>query len=166
MLNSASTHEFPPDQQSPIYNFKSHRNSKIHQLSEEHGDCITLAEKLATIAKNGDSAELAEGVKIVKEYNDTELEAHLQHEEQTILAPLVQHHREHIDLCIMLGKEHGYIRTLVEDMTPETAKKDLADLASILTRHTLVEEEELFPLIESLFTEEQLDTVLNFVPWR
>ena len=140
--------------------------AQLEKLAKEHDYCLLMAKRIADIANNGSDAKLAEGIEIVKKYNDTELEAHLQHEEQTIFGPLVAQHREHLDLCISLGKEHGLIRTLVEELTLKTAKEDLTNFARLLERHTLLEENELFPLLESLFTKEQLDTVLNFVPWN
>lgn len=137
---------------------------QLQKLSQEHDYCLSLAKKLADIAKEGSDTELAKGVEIVKRYNDEELEVHLQHEEQTIFLPLMMHHEEHAQLCITLGKEHGLLRTLVENITLKTAEKDLTEFASVLERHTLMEEKELFPLLESLFTEEQLDKVFSFVP--
>ncbi len=144
--------------------FTAGRCRQLHQLSHEHNDCMVFAARIASIAAEGTDADLTEGIELVQEYNRRELEAHLQHEEQTILAPLVQGHREHLELCITLGKEHGFIRTLVEQMSPETARKDLADFARILKSHTMTEEDQLFPLLETLFTDEQLDAIQNHVP--
>ncbi len=147
--------------------FKEKRCQQLQKLSHEHNDCILFAENIAAIAATADKAQLSEGIKLVREYNLTELEAHLRHEEQAIFAVIVQHHKEHINLCISLGKEHGFIRTLVEEMTaeaiaPETAQQALADFSSLLKHHTLEEETKLFPIVESLFTEQQLDAVLDF----
>ena len=142
------------------------RCEQLEQLSREHDDCLVIAKKIADIAKDGSEKRLAEGIKIVKKYNETELEAHLQHEEQTIFKPLVTQYPEHLQLCITLGKEHGFLRTLVEEISLETAKEDLADFARVLESHTLLEENELFPLLSSLLTKEQLDAVFNFVPWN
>jgi len=138
---------------------------QLQKLSLEHKDCILLAEKLAKIAEEGDQKALEEGVDILKKYNETDLETHLQHEERMIFAPLILAHKEHLDLCISLGKEHGLLRTIVENITPATAKKDLADFARVLKQHSIVEETELFPIIEAVFSKEQLDDVLNFTPW-
>jgi hemerythrin-like domain-containing protein len=146
--------------------FKKKRCQQLQKLSHEHNDCIVFAEKIAQISESGDHSQLAKGIELVQKYNQTELEAHLKHEEQTIFSLLVQEHKEHLELCISLGREHGFIRTLVEEMTLETAQQDLADFAHILKHHTLEEEMKLFPIVESLFTEEQLDAVLDFVPWR
>lgn len=146
--------------------FVAKRSRQLRKLAREHQDCLLFAADLAEIAERGDDEALAAGVERVRAYNDAELEAHLQHEEQTIFAPLIQEYGEHMDLCIALGKEHGYLRTLVEEMTPETARKHLADFARVLKSHTLVEEEKLFPLVDSLFTQEQLDKVMAFTPFR
>ena len=102
---------------------------QLKKLSREQHGCIAFAEKIARIAKEGTDADLHEGIALVRDYNERELEAHLQHEEQTIFGPLVQHHKEHLQLCVTLGKEHGYLRTLVEEMRPETAGQDLGDFA-------------------------------------
>lgn len=139
---------------------------QLQKLSLEHQEALIFAEEIAKIAAEGGEAELEEGVQRVNRYYESELEEHLQHEEQTIFAPLVQQHKEHVELCITLGKEHGFLRTVVEEMTPETAKKDLADFSQVLKNHSLMEERELFPLLETLFTEEQLDAVLNYAPLR
>jgi len=141
------------------------RCEQLLKLSREHNESIVMANKIARIAENGADAELVEGVELLKKYNETDLEAHLQHEERTIFAPLIQQHQEHTELCITLGKEHGLMRTIVEKITFETARKDLADFAYVLKKHSLMEENELFPIIESVFTKEQLDGVLNFEPW-
>lgn len=159
----------PPAEQAvnnQCIDFKEKRCQQLQKLSHEHNDCLLFAEKIAQIAETGDEEQLAEGIKLVQNYNNTELEAHLKHEEQTIFALLVQEHKEYLEMCITLGKEHGFIRTLVEEMTLATAQQDLADFAHILKHHTLAEEMTLFPVVESLFTEEQLDAVLNFVPWH
>lgn len=149
-----------------VLDFKEQRCQQLHKLSDEHNDCIIFAEKIALIAEQGDESQLAEAIKMVQHYNATELEAHLKHEEQTIFALLVQQHKEHLELCITLGREHGYIRTLVEQMSMESARQDLTDFAFILKQHTLQEELKLFPIVESLFTQEQLDAVVDFVPWQ
>lgn len=142
----------------------SNQNEHLHKLAREHLECLSFAAEIARIAENGEAADLALGVEKVRDYNERELEAHLQHEEQRIFAPLIQQHRHHVELCIALAREHGAMRTLVEVMTPETARKDLSDFAALLTQHTLREEKELFPHLASLFTAEQWDELANFTP--
>ncbi len=152
------------DQPADTNTFTALRRPQLQKLSREHEACLRFAVEIAAITKQNNEAALLDGIRRIREYNDQEMEAHLQHEEQTILGPLIQCHPDHRDLCITLGQEHGLLRTLVEAITPKTAKEDLACFADLLRRHTLLEEEKLFPLVESLFSEEQLDAVANHVP--
>lgn len=136
-----------------------------HKLAREHAECLLLADELAAMARQGDDAVLADAIRRVQEYNINEMEPHLQHEERTLFAPLVQQHREHLPLCIHLGKEHGLLRTLAENIGDSSnARQDLADFAQVLRNHTLMEEQQLFPLLEKLFTPEQWQVVLDFEP--
>lgn len=142
------------------------RVESLSKLSREHAASLKFADQMEQIATEGSDAELAEGVDRLKKYNEVELEKHLQHEERTIFMPMIKQHQEHAELCIQLGREHGLMRTLVEDITPQTARRDLAEFARVLRRHSIMEEEELFPLIETLFSREQQNEILNFVPWE
>lgn len=136
----------------------------MEKLFNDHSAGLDFAAEITKIAEEGDEDELKKGIEKVKKYNVEELEPHFQYEEQAILGPLLRSHPEHLTLCVTIGKEHGYIRSLVEELTIETAKKGLADFGYILEKHTLMENEELFPLIERLFTEEQLNIVENYIP--
>lgn len=136
----------------------------LSTLSHEHKECLLLADRLADIANRGNETELTAAVQWIQEYNTNELEPHFQHEEQTILAPLLQEHHEHRSLCIQLGKEHGFLRTLAENISVNSATQDLADFARVLRSHTLLEEEQLFPLLKTLFTPQQWESVNHFAP--
>jgi len=145
---------------------KELRAEQLRKLVQDHHDCITFADELIRIAETGNDAELAAGVTKVELYNRMELEEHLQHEEQTILGPLVQEYPDNMPLCIKVGQEHGALRLLVEQMSVENAREDLAKFGRLLKSHTILEEEELFPLIEKVFTQEQLDSVTGFMPFK
>ncbi len=138
----------------------------LQQLSQEHADCLRFADRLEQLLTVGDSAALAEGVRLIQAYNTAEMEQHLQHEEQTILMPLVQEHREFLPLCMRLGKEHGLLRTLAENVCEVSAAKDIADFARVLREHTLVEEGQLFPALPDLLTSEQMAAVAQFAPLK
>jgi len=140
------------------------RAEQLQKLSREHHGSLSMALKISNVAENGTEEELATAIDTIKDYYDNELEEHFQHEEQTIFAPMFKQYRDHIGIATPLLKEHGYLRILVQRIKLKTAKKDLADFATVLKRHTRMEERELFPIIESLFTDEQMDAVLNFVP--
>lgn len=135
----------------------------LDTLSQEHKECLLLADRLTDIANRGNESELAAAVQWIREYNTNELEPHFQHEEQTILGPLLQEHHEYRPLCIQLGKEHGFLRTLAESISTVSAKQDLTDFAQVLRNHTLLEEEQLFPLL-NLLTPTQRESIGHFAP--
>ena len=145
---------------------KMKRAKQLQQLSREHHGSLAMAKKISKIVEAGSDEELLEAIALVNKYNDDELEVHFQHEEHTIFAPIFKEYKEHVELAKPLLKEHGYLRMLIPRITSETARQDLAEFAVILERHTHVEERTLFPIIESLFSEEQMDAVLNFKPFN
>ena len=140
------------------------RAEQLQDLSREHHQSLVMAKRMAEVAEKGSDEELLAAIEKVKAYYEDELEVHFQHEERTIFAPIYKEYKEHIGLATGLLKEHGAIRLLIPQLNLATAKEDLAGFAEVLKNHTRVEERELFPIIEELFTEEQLDAVLNFVP--
>lgn len=142
------------------------RKSQMDKLRQEHAEALAYADELARIAEAGADEAVAQAAAGVHRYNIDELEAHLQHEEQTILGPLLRGHPEHSALCITIGREHGLIRTLVENLSQHASRRDLAELARVLKSHTLLEDRELFPLVDSLFTAEQLAAIECFTPFR
>ncbi len=140
------------------------RAIQLQDLSREHHDSLVLAKRLGEAVEDGSDEALLAAIEKVKHYYENELEVHFQHEERTIFAPIFKEYKEHIPLAGPLLKEHGAMRLLVPSLMLGNAKEGLAEFAYILKTHTRVEERELFPIIENLFTEEQLDAVLNFVP--
>jgi len=86
------------------------RMKQLHKLSHEHHGSLVMAKKIAKVAEEGTDEELAEAIATIKEYYDSELEEHFQHEERTIFAPIFKHYKEHIGIATLLLKEHGYIR--------------------------------------------------------
>jgi len=140
------------------------RAEQLLKLSREHHGSLSMAKKISNIATNGTDEELLEAIETIKKYNDRELEEHFQHEERTIFTPIFSDYKEHIGIATILLKEHGHIRKMIPNLKLETAKEDLAEFGKMLKEHTRMEERELFPIIEELFTQEQMDAILNFVP--
>ena len=137
---------------------------QFKKLTTEHKESLVFAEKVLKFSKSDDKDELLAGIETIKKYYTDELELHFQHEERTIFAPLYKEHREHIGNAPVLLKEHGFLRLLVDRIELSSAKKDLNDFALVLRDHTLAEDEELFPLVGKLFTEEQLGAILAYTP--
>jgi len=140
------------------------RAEQLQGLSREHHDSLVMAKRMFEVVEKGNDDELLEAIKKVKDYYENELEVHFQHEERTIFAPIYKEYKEHVVLATGLLKEHGAIRMLIPQLTLENAKEGLTMFAEVLKKHTRTEERELFPIIEKLFTEEQLNAVLEFLP--
>lgn len=136
----------------------------LEKLHREHEEALALAERIERLAAEGSEASHAEGVRLVRDYYARELEAHLQHEEQTMFAPLLKHDKAHLALCMRLGKEHGALRTIATTIHADTAADDLGTFARILREHTRFEDAEFLPLVASLLTAEEFEAVRNFTP--
>ena len=140
------------------------RAEQLQDLSREHHGSLVMAKRIAEIAESGDDAAISEAIETVKNYYESELEVHFQHEERTIFAPIFKEYREHIGIATQLLKEHGAMRMLMPKLHAASAREDLAEFATMLKNHTRMEERELFPIVEAHFSDEQLDAILNFVP--
>ena len=140
------------------------RAAQLLHISKEHHDSIVMAERILDVVENGSDDELLAEIEKVKSYYDDHLEIHFQHEERTIFAPIYKEYKEHVPLAMPLLKEHGAIRMLVPQLALENAKDGLAMFAETLLSHTRIEELELFPIIEEIFSKEQMDAVMDFKP--
>ncbi len=140
------------------------RKAQLLPISKEHHDSIKMAEEILAIVENGSDDELLATIEKVQNYYENDLEIHFQHEERTIFAPIYKQYKEHVPLAMPLLKEHGAIRMLVPKLALENAREGLAMFAETLLSHTRIEEMELFPIIEKVFSKEQLDAVLEFKP--
>ncbi|TVP93144.1 MAG: hemerythrin domain-containing protein [Thioalkalivibrio sp.] len=137
---------------------------ELEKLRREHEQALVLAERIAALAAEGSSASRAEAVQLVSDYYAQELEAHLQHEEQTMFAPLLKRDKAHFALCMRLGKDHGALRAIATGIHADTPADELDAFARILRDHTRLEDEEFLPLVAALFTPEEFEAVLNFTP--
>ena len=135
----------------------------MQRLEHDHAAGLVIAERLEALLQQGDAAALQQAVQLLQAYTP-EMESHLQQEEQSVLRPLVQYHREHLALCIQIGREHGTLRTLAETVSPTNAAQTVAEFAQLLRAHTLLEDAQLFPLVANLFNAEQLQAIAEFVP--
>lgn len=130
-------------------------------MSHEHEEAIAFADNILGSIDESNSRDLNDAINEVKKYYAEKLKAHLQHEELTIFAPLLRDHNDQQNLATRLLQEHGLMRSLAHsiDIKKGDASKDVKNFAEILKAHTIVEETVLFPLIEKLFSTEQLALV-------
>jgi hemerythrin-like domain-containing protein len=138
----------------------------MQRLIDEHASGLVFAAEIDRIAKEGSSEEVAAAMERVSEFLAGELEHHFQHEEQTILGELLRNHPEYAALCIAIGREHGQMRFMLVETSGAGPRRDLANFAYLLKQHTLLENEGLFPVIEKLFSPEQMREIANFSPRR
>lgn len=138
----------------------------MQRLIDEHASGLIFAAEIAKIAECGSNDEVAVAMERVSEYLAGELEHHFQHEEQTILGELLRSHPEYAALCIAIGREHGQMRFMLVETSGAGPRKDLALFAQLLKQHTLLENEGLFPVVQKLFTAEQIREIASFSPRR
>lgn len=140
------------------------RSEYLAKLSQEHEESLALAKELLEVVKRADEQEVLATIDKLKNYNDDELELHFQHEERTVFAPIFKEHREHIPMATALLKEHGEMRRLIPNLHVGAAVEQINYFAKLLEKHTLQEEQELFPLIADQFSDEQLQAIVDFTP--
>lgn len=140
------------------------RGEQLAKLSEEHQASLVLAKELLAVVERADEQELQATIDRLQSYNDEELELHFQHEERTVFAPIFQEHREHIPLATALLKEHGEMRRLLPNLQQGVAVEQIRYFATLLEKHSLQEEQELFPAIAKQFSDEQLAAIVDFIP--
>jgi hemerythrin-like domain-containing protein len=138
----------------------------MQRLIDEHASGLMFAAELAQIAKEGSDEDVAAAMERVGEFLAGELEHHFQHEEQTILGELLRNHPEYAALCIAIGREHGQMRFMLVETSGAGPRRDLANFAHLLKQHTLLEDEGLFPVVEKLFSPEQMSEIAKFSPRR
>lgn len=156
----------PQTQNENINNGMVDYATAMQRLVDEHAAGLVFAAEIARIAEEGRDDEVAAAMERISEYIAGELEHHFQHEEQTILGELLRSHPEYAALCIAIGKEHGQMRFMLIEGSGRGPRHELAAFAQILKQHTLLENEGLFPVIEKLFSAEQIREIANFSPRR
>lgn len=142
--------------------------SPLQKLADEHQDCLTLCGQLVRLATEGSEVSLHAGSQLAYAYYARELESHFQHEEHTIIGPLLQEYPEHRPLCVRLAQEHGVLRGLASRLKPgnglASARDDLLAFANGLHQHSVTEDTELFPLLAEVFTPAQWEAMQHFTP--
>lgn len=138
------------------------RYEQLLKLSREHHSSLSMAQKITRTVNDGDTEDLTTAIQTVKDYFSAELKQHFQHEEDTIFSLILNEYQDHANIVQSLREEHNIIRALVANLAPSNAVAELTRFADLLKSHTRTEERELFPLVETLFTQEQLDHILNY----
>ena len=134
------------------------RSKQLTPLSKDHHDGLLFAWKIKQGLKNGTDIRLI--AEYVQWFWKNHLEEHFREEEQ-ILAP---HLPAENDLLMQMLEEHQEIEAMVhinENIPDETL---LEGLARAIDDHIRFEERQLFPYVEKVVSEEELNVIYEQLP--
>ena len=145
------------------------RIEQLHPLSKEHHQSLVLAQKAIKVNKSGDM-NLISGLcqEIINDYPAV-WKVHFQIEEDSIFQLFDldsevtnntsrQKDRGITQLCEKLKQEHLTMNSYYEQMKSGDYTL-LGKFGELLKQHTRTEERELFPLLDTALTSEELDNV-------
>ena len=138
------------------------RHSAIIPLSHDHHHALILAQALKkNSAQTGLGAKSPEEkIKAAISAYNTELIPHFNHEE-VLLFPLALGKDIELDKMIQnILEEHDEIRNSIESLQKGNLEDNLDAFGKLLEKHVRTEERILFPKIEEVVGEEELD-ILN-----
>lgn len=135
------------------------RHSAIVPLSHDHHHALILAQAIKKNAvKSGLGAKsIEEKVKATIIVYNTELIPHFSHEE-VLLFPIALGKDEELDKMIQdIIEEHDKIRNSIESLNNGNVEENLDEFGKLLENHVRTEERILFPKIEKIVGEEELN---------
>jgi hemerythrin-like domain-containing protein len=136
------------------------RINQLLPLSKEHHLSLTLAKKCKDILVRESKQVIRAFSLELKADFDLQWKNHFSVEEETIFN-LAQSKGEDIaKLCHQLKQEHHQMEVMVKDIAQGNVAL-LHDFGELLHDHTRCEERVLFPMVETLFTEIELNTILE-----
>lgn len=134
------------------------RVEQLQFLSKEHHQSLVLASKCKKIVAN----ETVEFVKAfclqLKNDFDTQWVTHFKTEESRIFSVAVGKGGEIAELSQRLIKEHRLLEELLEKIV-DGEYQQLTVFGQLLHDHTRLEERVLFPLVEELFSQQELASI-------
>ena len=136
------------------------RINQLQPLSKEHHLSLRLAKKCKDIAaKETDEVKIAFSLQLKDDF-DTQWDKHFRTEEKTIFSVAENKDTEISEVCQQLKKEHQILEDMVENISAGDYQL-LHEFGQLLHDHTRLEENQLFPMVEDQFTQEELDNILK-----
>ncbi|MGZ3852846.1 MAG: hemerythrin domain-containing protein [Flavisolibacter sp.] len=134
------------------------RSKQLTPLSKDHHDGLLFAWKIKQGLKNGADIRLI--AEYVQWFWKNHLAEHFREEEQ-ILAPHLPHDN---DLLLQMLEEHQEIEAMVHinENIPDATL--LEGLAQAIDDHIRFEERQLFPYVEKVVSEEELNAIYEQLP--
>jgi hemerythrin-like domain-containing protein len=141
------------------------RHPSLHPLSEHHHHALVQALEIARAAKApgaARSARLRHAAESLLHFWETSGRAHFREEEDVLLPALARHGRLDQDPAVMrMLADHAQIRAALQDLAAALAENRLEEsqvtiLGQLLHDHVRLEEDTIFPRIESVLGEQEL----------
>ncbi len=139
------------------------RHDALTPLTHDHHHALAQARRLKDVAKLEDEAAARNTVNDFVNFYFGRAIRHFHEEEELFFAPLVDEEQAR-DLILRAVSDHlrlhAMIRTVKRQLSSGDVDPELLDrVATLLTEHVRFEEQELFPLIESMIPEDDLQNL-------
>jgi hemerythrin-like domain-containing protein len=136
------------------------RHETLIPLTHDHHHALAQARRLHDVSKMADITERRNRANDFLDFYFGRAIRHFHEEEELFFAPLVDDPRAG-DLIVRAVVDHlrlhALVRMIKRQLTDgEADQETLGEISRILTEHVRFEEKELFPLIERLIPEDQL----------
>lgn len=136
------------------------RHEALIPLTHDHHHALAQARRLADASADPDRASRTRRADDFVNFYLGRLLHHFREEEELFFAPLVDHDEARDQILRALSEHleiHSLARRLKLQVTAGEAEPEpMAAVSKLIVRHVRFEENELFPLLESLLSEEQL----------
>jgi hemerythrin-like domain-containing protein len=138
------------------------RHPALVPLSHDHHHGLVQARRLRRAAKDADPEPRLRAASAFLAFFEHEGAAHFREEEELLLPFLAGRPDPAASLLVQVAVEHAEIRALVRDLRESLAADTverglLGRLGTLLEGHIRLEERQLFPLIEELASERDLE---------
>ena len=136
------------------------RKEQLIPLSQEHHQSLALAKKCIDISRSNDMTLISDQCKLIVKKFDEIWENHFSIEEQTLFILASSYSDQMRCLCDDLVSQHQLLREMKQQMQ-QGDYSNLEKFGMILKTHTRTEERELFPQVEQLFNQDDLNEVFH-----
>ena len=136
------------------------RHETLIPLTHDHHHALAQARRLQDVAQLSDVTERRNLVNDFLNFYFGRAVRHFREEEELFFAPLIDE-PEARDLVLRAVADHLRLHALVRAVKRQLAsgeadQEKVSEISRLLTEHVRFEEKELFPLIERLLPEDQL----------
>jgi hypothetical protein len=137
------------------------RHPALQPLSDDHHGALVLARRLRRSSPRLTASDVASLAGETRRQLEEELEPHFRVEEEHLLSVLEAH--DAANLAARTAADHARLRSLIRGAwEPATA----GEIGTLLERHVRFEEREMFPKLESILGDAELERIRQVVERR